>query len=476
MSHHISNYKFEDPKIGGKLSQSIYVDDVVSGCENSKEAYDLYQTSKSCLAEGGFHLRKWRSNDPQLQKTIENETDLKPEVKSNIENDESVSPNPATKMESTPLKNTETKVLGMNWDFESDKILLKFEKFVSLSKELSPTKRNLLKLAASVFDPIGFVSPVLVRMKMLLQETCLLKLEWDTPLPENLSSVWFEIVKDLDKVVEIAVKRCYFEKENQVVDEYNLHGFCDASEKAYCAVIYLVHRLGNRFESNLIASKSCVAPVKKLTIPRLELMGALIMSRLMNTVKAALENEISFNSCWYWSDSTIVLSWLKNDANYKQFVSHRTKEILKSTSPENWNHCPTEFNPADVGSRGQSLSMLSGNNLWWSGPEWLRGPKENYPKQPLNKEYETDQCFEEIRQEQTVLLASTSVEPQVNCDELIDAKKIGSLDKLLRITAYVLRFTKNLKARVKSNEKDFQIEETDVHDVQQHWMQTYYEK
>ena len=303
--------------------------------------------------------RKLKGYHPEVQKTIESETESKPETKSKIENDESVSLKPAKQADSTPLQNTEAKVLGMNWDFESDDILLKFEKFVSLSKELSPTKRNLLKLAASVFDPIGFVSPVLVRMKMLLQETCLLKLEWDTPLPENLSSVWFEIVKDLDKVVEIAIKRCYFGKENGVVDEYNLHGFCDASEKAYCAVFYLVYRKGNRYESNLIASKSRVAPVKKLTIPRLELMGALIMTRLMNTVKAALATQISFNSFWYWSDSTIVLSWLKNDANYKQFVSHRTKEILKSTSPENWHHCPTDFNPADVGSRGQLLSALN---------------------------------------------------------------------------------------------------------------------
>ena len=148
-----------------------------------------------------------------------------------------------------------------------------------------------------------------------------------------------------------------------------------------------------------------------------------------------------------------MLSWLKNDANFE------TKEILKSTSHENWHHCPTDFNPADVGSRGRSLSALKENNLCWFGPEWLRGPEENYPKQPSNKEYETDQCFDEIRKEQTVLLTNASVEPLVNCDEIIDAKKFGSLDKLLRITAYVLRFITNLKAKVKSNESDLQIDE-----------------
>ena len=159
---------------------------------------------------------------------------------------------------------------------------MKFEKFVSLSKELSQTaqtKRNLSKLAASVFDNIGFVSPVLVRMKMLLQETCLLKLEWDTPWTENLSSVRFEIVEDLEKVVKIAIKQWYFNKETHVVEEYNLHSFSHASEKAYCSVIYLVHRKENRYESNLIASKSRAAPVKKLTMSCLELMEALIMTQ-----------------------------------------------------------------------------------------------------------------------------------------------------------------------------------------------------
>ena len=111
------------------------------------------------------------------------------------------------------------------------------------------------------------------------------------------------------------------------------------------------------------------------------------MTRLMNTVKAALATQISFNSFWYWSDSTIVLSWLKNDANYKQFVSHRTKEILKSTSPENWHHCPTDFNPADVGSRGQLLSALNETTFGGLDTSGL-GSEENYLKQPTNKEYE----------------------------------------------------------------------------------------
>ena len=380
LSHHVSNYEFENPKVGEKLKQSLYVDDVVFGAETPAEVYELYKETKLCLSKGSFHLHKFQCSDRETQKLIESENDQKHEPKVIEQNQEKEYPKTILGDNST-LRNTETKVLGMKWDYENDQILLNFEHFVNLSRQLLPTKRNLLKLAAFVFDPIGFVSPVIVRIKVLLQEICKLNLKWDDALPENLNHVWMEIITDLEQVIQIRIPRNYFHANSGGINDIHLHGFCDASTKAYCAVIYIILRNDNGSEIKLVTSKSRVAPLKCLTIPRLELMAALILARLMETTKRALESRISINSVTYWSDSTIVLSWIKNNRNYKQFVSHRVKEILKLTKPSEWNHCPTKENPADIGSREQSWSQPSENELWWSGPVWVQGQEEGFPKQ-----------------------------------------------------------------------------------------------
>ena len=131
-----------------------------------------------------------------------------------------------------------------------------------------------------------------------------------------------------------------------------MHTFFDVSDKAYFAVIYLVIRTDISYKSSFVANKSRVVQFKKLTIPRLELIAALILARFLTTVIKALENQVKFASVNCWSDTTIVLSWLRIDRSYKQFVSHRTKGILKLASTDMWNHCPTESNQADIGSKG----------------------------------------------------------------------------------------------------------------------------
>ena len=127
-----------------------------------------------------------------------------------------------------------------------------------------------------------------------------------------------------------------------------------------------------------------------MSVPRLELIAALLLARLLDNVKHSLESQILFESIYCWSNSTIVLSWLKNDRNYKQFVSNRTKNILKLTSPEIWNHCSTEDNAADIGTKGKSAAELKNSSLWWTGPEWFKGLSESYPLQLAPQELESD--------------------------------------------------------------------------------------
>ena len=466
LNYHIQNCKLDDAKLKEILTQSTYVDDVVMGADTVERAYGIYEKAKSFLLKGGFNLRKWRTSDKALQSVIDSKEISQPEHAMKVESDES-SYVQATVGDASQLKPNECKVLGIKWNSSADNLILTFERLVLMGKELPPTKRNLLKVAASLFDPVGFISPVAVQLKILLQEACLLNLEWDMSLPESLTNVYLAFLKDLENALSITLPRCYFDVAQGDMEQYSLHGFCDASNKAYCAVIYLVQKTDVGYKSTFVASKSRVVPLKKLTIPRLELIAALILARLLITVKNALENQVKFESVNCWSDSTIVLSWLKNDRSYKQFVSHRAKEILKLTSPDMWNHCPTEYNPADVGSRGQSVRDLRANQLWWHGPEWLESSKENYPVQPSKTQLETEECYQEIRQELTILLAKNELKGNVNLDKILDVNKFSSYNRLLKCTALVLRFISNMKSRVQKRHNEIKVEELEPSELEQ---------
>ena len=151
--------------------------------------------------------------------------------------------------------------------------------------------------------------------------------------------------------------------QKQRVLECQLHGFGDASSKAYCAVVYLVYATNEGIYAKLLASKSRVAPLKTLTIPRLELMSARILAQLMETVKKALESQLQISRVKYWLDSKTALCWIQNRGEWKQFVRHRVNEILKLSYKKDWGHCPGEENPADIGSRGTLGSKLKEEKL-----------------------------------------------------------------------------------------------------------------
>ena len=242
----------------------------------------------------------------------------------------------------------------------------------------------------------------------------------------------------------LRIETCYFAGINEHVVSYNLPGFCDASKRAYSAIIYLVASMESDFTlAKLITSKARVAPLKNLTIPRLELMAAVILACLITNVQATLSNYIDFDSVNCWGDSNIVLVWLKNDQIYKQFVSNQTNEILKLTRPEDWRYCPTNYNPADIGSRGQTISELQINSLWFKGPDCLRKPQEFCPKQSdfndeLKKLKKNEECVKEIRGSVFTLFAAANAGlVHITLDNIIEVEHFSSFDKLLRVTCYV---------------------------------------
>ena len=242
----------------------------------------------------------------------------------------------------------------------NDTLYFNFAVLANKAKSLEATKRNVLSLLASLFDPLGIVSPMTVSMKILFQEICNQKLDWDEKLKGETKLRWDKWVQDLTITNEIRVNRCLYDSVGaEEVTECYLHGFRDASKKAYCALIYFVYRTTDgKTHVRLLASKTRVAPLKELSIPRLELMSARILAQLMHTVKNALRSQRKLNGVKFWLDSKTALSWIQNKSEWKQFVRHRVNEILKLSNKEDWAYCSTEENPADLGSRGVLASQF----------------------------------------------------------------------------------------------------------------------
>ncbi|GBM33740.1 hypothetical protein AVEN_75812-1 [Araneus ventricosus] len=224
---------------------------------------------------------------------------------------------------------------------------------------------------ARIFDPLGLLGPIITKAKIFLQKLWLLKLDWGDTLPLKENTEWQSFLNSLKFVNIINVPRWILSEQSISVE---LHGFADASELAYGAVIYVksINSYGGS-DVKLLISKSRVAPLKFVTIPRLELCAAVLLSKLMRRVLRALKLEVS--KTYFWTDSTIVLSWLEKECKeLKTFVANRISIIRTLTVAEQWNHVPSKQNPADLISRGMDPVKLQLCELWWS-PSFLLQPE-----------------------------------------------------------------------------------------------------
>ncbi|XP_011883970.1 PREDICTED: uncharacterized protein LOC105571108 [Vollenhovia emeryi] len=235
----------------------------------------------------------------------------------------------------------------------------------------------ILSTIAKLFDPLGWVTPVTIKAKIFLQLLWRLKADWDDEIPEELFDKWRTIYHHLTELNNLELPRWIGTDATATLSE--IHGFADASSVAYAAVVYLktVSKSG-KITISLLTAKSKVAPVKPLSIPRLELSAAVLLSRLICFVQCSLRVEIS--RCVCWTDSTIVLAWLKqHPSQWKTFVANRVSEVQANVPAASWPHVPTQDNPVDCASRGLLGRDLKGFKLWWQGPNWLRCSPDNWP-------------------------------------------------------------------------------------------------
>ena len=178
------------------------------------------------------------------------------------------------------------------------------------------TKRNVLSVVCSFYDPVGYIQPVVVQLKIFFQEICKKKYEWDEELQDEMRLKWLHILDNIQKVEEIQIPRCYnYYEVNDPFDVIQLIGFSDASPVAYgsCVYIKFVTRSG-KIRVSFVTSKSRIAPLKReISIPRLELLGNVLLSRLMTSVLAAFDPELEISNIMCFTDSKVSLAWIQND-------------------------------------------------------------------------------------------------------------------------------------------------------------------
>ena len=253
----------------------------------------------------------------------------------------------------------------MQWDVSRDLLIFDVSTVIEQLNVFSPTKRSVVGAVSRFYDPLGILSPVIIVFKMFLQELTKSEMHWDEPLVSPLLEKWKSLIDSLQGNPPLAIPRFYLDLS--ISDSCYLSGFCDASAATYAAVIYLVISLGDKQQIRFVTSKTRVAHTDTQTIPRLELIGALLFSQLVKTVSQSLEEELPLQETVCYTDSKITFFWIYElDRDWKPFVQNRTEEIRRLVPPFQWRHCPGKGNPADLPSRGSTISELRTNSTWWT--------------------------------------------------------------------------------------------------------------
>nr|CAI5844533.1 unnamed protein product [Callosobruchus analis] len=404
-------YQGQYPLACEVIRNNFYMDDLLTGAETVDKLLELKEEISQVLRKGGFNLRKWQSNIPSLLSS--NELPNKPFG-----------------------KDVSQSTLGIVWNPVDDTIKYKVQEF----NNTSITKRTILSIASQIFDPLGLLSPVIIIAKLIMQTLWQLKLSWDESIPLDLKTTWHNFSDHLSELNNLAIPRHVITSMSHPLE---LHGYADASERAYGCCVYLRSKNPDgTVRVNLLCAKSKVAPLKGAkTIPKLELCACVILANLVKKIKLSLDFNIARS--FYYSDSTIALAWLKADPQrWKTFVRNRVVEIQRLTDIDDWYHVKSAENPADLISRGVNPKYLGHTTLWWKGPSWLHNPGLDLP---LSQE-----TLEEIDIPESRSNTDKTIALCISYNELYIYAKFSSFSKLRRVVAYCFRFFQNLRLKQQS--------------------------
>nr|XP_054587464.1 uncharacterized protein LOC129152993 [Nothobranchius furzeri] len=410
------------------IQRNFYVDDGLASVSTEKEAIQLVKDSRDLCATGKLRLHKFVSNSEQVLASIPEE-----ERATTKTQDMSLS-----------LPHIE-RALGVEWCVSSDTF-----KFRVQVKANPLTRRGVLSTVASIYDPLGFIAPFVLLGKQVLKQMCKDKVDWDEEIPDYLRPQWESWITDLPELADVQIKRCYIPPDFGRVNGFELHHFADASTSGYgeCSYLRVTNQEG-QVHCCLVMGKARITPNNIMTIPRLELLASVVAVRVSDLLRNELE--IKDLKEFFWTDSTVVLGYLNNDAKrFQVFVANRVQRIKSSTTPEQWAYVASEDNPADHASRGLTAKQLKSSN-WFTGPVFLwteKLPERNINVGKIKDEdpelRKTIACATEVRKERTMLAR---------------LQKFSDWSRLVRAVARLRHKIKTYKGIITTIERDTSLEE-----------------
>ena len=399
--HHLSRYP--PSRVVEALQDDLYVDDFLSGADSGSETKTLQTEATEVMAGGGFLMGKWESS---------------------LLLEDKVSPD-------------HKKTLGLSWSPRSDSFSFRG---VDIDVPVTVTKRVVLSLLARVFDPLGLVLPVTVSARFLFQDIWVLGLGWDDVVPADLAQAFLRWLSGLQVLKSLSVSRRFFDLPWQdVKGSVVLHVFGDASPRGYGACAYLVYP--EERASALVRAAGRVAPVKEVSLPCKELLGAVVVVKLLSAVISALKLPDSVRHVC-WSDSCIALGWVRGDpSRWKPWVSNRVRKIQAVVDKSCWRYIPTDDNPSDLVTRGVSAEALISSELWWKGPQAMYDcDASDFMPEQIEVGKISQDIAAELKAVRTALVAEVQAAPKMFCFE-----RWSTFSRSLRVIGFVLRFVRNLR-------------------------------
>ena len=333
------------------VRSSFYVDDGLVSVPDADTAVRIARDTINLCADGGFRLHKFVANDPSVIARLPPDNVSKS----------------TTTVDVSLHHPTYEQALGVKWNTELDTLHINVD-----IPDRPVTRRGILSTVSSLYDPVGLISPVILKGKHLVKLLCCDGYDWDEPVPEDIAASWLQWKESIPLLSQISVPRCYTSSQGKI-RIYELHHFSDASTFGYGQTSYIrtVDEDG-RIHSSLVMSKAKVTPKRTVTIPRLELTAAV----LSVNVGCFLEKELNIQNLhhFYWTDSMVVLGYIRNETRrFQVFVANRVQQIRDRTTPDQWRFVKSEDNPADLASRGleqvRSRPAISGGTApssWWT--------------------------------------------------------------------------------------------------------------
>ena len=331
------------------IQNNFYVDDLLKSVKDLDTAKTLVKNVINMCKSGGFNLTKFISNSRELLISIP-EDKRRPGIKD------------LTLLGDIPVE----RALGIQWNISKDYFSLNIR-----FNRRKLTKRVMLSIISSIYDPLGFTSPFVLEGRQLLQHLCNQNVQWDETVNEELKSQWIKWEMKLQQVENLQIPRCLQPPGFGRIIDIGIHHFSDASEYGYgqCSYIRYVNKDG-LIHCSLLLGKSRVSPNKFMSIPRLELTTAVLSVK----VTCLLRKELQIDGLKerFWTDSQVVLAYIRsNSKRFKVFVANRIHEIKENTRVDQWHYVSSKENPADDASRGLDPRKETSNSSWFHGPSFL---------------------------------------------------------------------------------------------------------